>query len=329
MGTGHSDNKIEWRDMFSPHKNSILNDGEIEGQNSDGSPITVNDILEFSKNPKLKSLTFDIKGDEYRKKFSWVKEGRRQFVTVFKPEDGQQIQVLNTVGAALYFLDLNKEATEAFQKAINIDPNYTYAYNGLGVTLCKLGRYEEAVEVYKKAISIDPKYVSAYYNLGVALTNLRRYEESIELYQKAIKIDPKDANIYHSLGAAIYELKRYKEAIKEYQKAIKIDPKKATIYNSLGAALYELKRYKEAIKAFQKAIKIDPKFLLTYDNLGDILSDLGRNKKAIEAYKIFVNQAVEKEEYDSYAKETEKKIAELENKEKSVKKRFYDPLFHR
>jgi len=144
-----SDNKVEWRDMLSPYISTELNDNEIEGQNSDGSPITINDILEFSKNPKSVSLTFDIKGEEYRKKFSWVKEGQRQFVTIFKPDEGQQIQALNNIGYALVDLGLYKKAIKAYEKAINIDPEYIDIYNNLGIALSNLGRNEEAIEAYK------------------------------------------------------------------------------------------------------------------------------------------------------------------------------------
>ncbi len=218
-----SDNKIEWRDMLNPYE-AILTNNEIKGQKNDGSPITVKDILDFSKNPKLKSLTFDIKGGEYRKKFFWVKEGQRQLVTVSKPEHGHQIQLLESVGIRLSNINPEKEANndninhkkeaiKIFQKIIDIDPEYFYAYDNLGIIFNKLEFYEEAAKAYLEVIRIDPKNIEVYNKLGVVLHTLGRNEEAINIYQKALDIDPKFAIVYYNLGNALSSFGHDKEAI--------------------------------------------------------------------------------------------------------------------
>ncbi|RMF28848.1 MAG: tetratricopeptide repeat protein, partial [Candidatus Nitrosothermus koennekii] len=54
-----------------------------------------------------------------------------------------------------------KEALEAFDKAIAIDPNFADAWNNKGVALAKLKRYEEALEAFDKALEINPKFAEA------------------------------------------------------------------------------------------------------------------------------------------------------------------------
>ncbi len=54
-----------------------------------------------------------------------------------------------------------------------------------------LGRYDEAIRYYDKALEIDPEYVYAWNGKGCALDYLRRYDEAIRCYDKALEIGPK------------------------------------------------------------------------------------------------------------------------------------------
>jgi tetratricopeptide (TPR) repeat protein len=73
----------------------------------------------------------------------------------------------------------NQEALEAYDKAIELDPNYVQAYNNKGAALVGLGRYREALEAYDKAIELDPNNVQAYVNKGKVLINLKREDEKV------------------------------------------------------------------------------------------------------------------------------------------------------
>jgi tetratricopeptide (TPR) repeat protein len=59
-------------------------------------------------------------------------------------------------GKALY--DLNKpiEALKAFDKAIEINPQYEDAWDYEGLTLYRLSKYEDAIKAFDKAIEINP-----------------------------------------------------------------------------------------------------------------------------------------------------------------------------
>ena len=100
-----SDGQVEWRDMLSASFNERLTDEMIKGQKRDSKPLTTNDIIAFSQKPSPEGLMFDIDSLKYRKKLPWVQEGQRQYVTIFEPEYGQQIQILYNTGNALSSLD--------------------------------------------------------------------------------------------------------------------------------------------------------------------------------------------------------------------------------
>ena len=157
-----SDGKIEWRDMLDALSNEILQNEMIKGQKPDGQPLAVADIVAFSKKPTPEGLMFDIESPEYRNKFPWVQEGQRQVVTVFGPEYGQQIQVLNSTGYALSDHGRYDEAIVAYQQAVAVDPKNGYSYYELGRALSDLGDkeqnpqkkreyYNEAIKAYRQA----------------------------------------------------------------------------------------------------------------------------------------------------------------------------------
>jgi len=158
-----SDGQVEWRDMLNASFNEHLTDEMIKGQRRDGKPLIVNDIVAFSQKPSPEGLMFDIDSPKYREKLRWVKGGQHQYVTVFKPEYGQQIQILYGTGCALFSLGRNEEAIEAYRQAIGVDPKYAHPYYGLGNVLYSLSRSEEAVKAYKNFIDLADKKSDDYF----------------------------------------------------------------------------------------------------------------------------------------------------------------------
>ncbi|MCP4348787.1 MAG: tetratricopeptide repeat protein, partial [Desulfobacterales bacterium] len=147
----------------------------------------------------------------------------------FKHVEQRKRDSFYELGINSYYKKKYKEAIKQYRKAIEIDPNYAYAYNGLGSAYDDLENYEEAIKQYKKAIEIDPNDATYYSNLGNTFKNQKNYEEAIKQYKKAIEIDPNDANVYSLLGILYYEQKKYEEAIKQYKKTIEIDPNDANV----------------------------------------------------------------------------------------------------
>ena len=53
-------------------------------------------------------------------------------------------------------------------------------WNRLGATLANSGRSEEAIEAYEQALNINPNFVRARYNLGVSCINIGCYPEAAQ-----------------------------------------------------------------------------------------------------------------------------------------------------
>jgi tetratricopeptide (TPR) repeat protein len=94
-----------------------------------------------------------------------------------------------------------KKAIEDYTSAINLKPNFAYAYNNRGNAYLDLGDAKKAIADYNRAIAIDPKYALAYKNRGDAYLKLgekaaakKDFQTAAKLYQQQGKTaDSKDA----------------------------------------------------------------------------------------------------------------------------------------
>ena len=92
-----------------------------------------------------------------------------------------------------YFKDKRPDdlarAAEDFRQAVELDPKYASAWNGLGVSSSQTGDMDGAISAWEKAVALKPDFGFALYNLGLgllgkgdkagALTNLTRYKELV------------------------------------------------------------------------------------------------------------------------------------------------------
>ena len=62
-----------------------------------------------------------------------------------------------------------EKAIKAFEKGIELSPDYPDLHNDLGCTYLQLNKCGEAVKSFEKAIELNKYYQNAYLNLATAL----------------------------------------------------------------------------------------------------------------------------------------------------------------
>ena len=92
-------------------------------------------------------------------------------------------------GLAKSDLENNEEAIKDYDKAIELNPNYSDAYNNRGVAKKNSGKYEEAIKDYNKAIELNPNNSDAYFNMVLAkqllANNTKNKKEKNKLIEEA------------------------------------------------------------------------------------------------------------------------------------------------
>ena len=172
-----------------------------------------------------------------------------------------QARALLEKGKQLYREDNDAAAAEAFQQAIQLDPDLAEAHFRLGLSYEALDKADEAESEYKKAVESYREYLDehpddfeAHYNLGQAYANLHRYSEAIREYRQAIRFRDGDADIYFDLGMAHTRLAQYSEAVAAFSKSLEIDPNNYRAEDALSEAREGVKRIRTG-KKHQAALR--------------------------------------------------------------------------
>lgn len=187
-------------------------------------------------------------------------------------------------GNTFYELQRYKDALAAFEKAVQLQPNYTQAWNGQAQTLSELKEYKQALTAYDRAIQIQPNYLDAWRGRGFALSNLQRYEEAIASFDKTLQLNNKYPEVWNAKGEALSHLKQYNNAIKAYDKAIELKPDYYEACYNKGWALQNLKQYDQSLTAYDKAVELKPDYEQAWYNRGNVLVNLQRYQDAFTSY---------------------------------------------
>lgn len=155
-----------------------------------------------------------------------------------------------------------------FRKAIEIDPNFAFAWDNLGVSYRRTNQYEEAIEAYKKSLEINPEGRMPLINIAVTYNLKKEYEEAIKHYNKFISVYPKDPEGYYGLGLILYTNNYQEEGLDNLIHAYTIysaqnSPYRADAAKKIGYMFNDLKQ-QDKMDIFNKIaakynLKIDSK----------------------------------------------------------------------
>ena len=163
--------------------------------------------------------------------------------------------------------DDNAKARELFEKAVESDPDYAWAWAMIGFTYFIDTRYgwhrprEESekmmIEYGQKAVKLDDSIPDVYLLLASPHIWRKEHDEAIALAEKAIAIDPNSAESYAELGMYYRFAGRFEDSIRMTEKAIRLHPYYPDWYlYSLEYSYYYLGQYEKAIEFAKKHLKL-------------------------------------------------------------------------
>jgi tetratricopeptide (TPR) repeat protein len=98
------------------------------------------------------------------------------------------------LGNSLFYQRKIEEATQVYQEAISLNPQYGLAYNALGFLHASQGQWDEAIAQYQKALEINPDYAEALKNLGESLWKKGNTAEANNAWKKALELYTQQGN---------------------------------------------------------------------------------------------------------------------------------------
>ena len=188
-----------------------------------------------------------------------------------------------------HFSSLDPEkAAEYFGKAIQIDPEFAAAYNGLGSAYFLSGKLNEGLKALTKAMEFsghasekDRLFIEQSYAWWVE----NDFKKSKTIVEEIVKKYPDDKQGHFHLGYALEQQGRFADAVREYQEVLRLDPNSGPAFNWLGLAYAESGEFEKAVEALKKHIALTPGEPNPWDSLGLAYVKMGKVDEAIASYK--------------------------------------------
>lgn len=137
-------------------------------------------------------------------------------------------------------------------------------YFNLGVAEARLGKYDEAEKAYDKSLELNPDYVPCYIFRGILEHSRGNFEKASLDYTKAIELDENSIDAYFNRAQLILAKEKeinedeLRSALQDLQKAVELDSNFIDAYYSIAVIQKKLGEYKEAVKTLDKLLEITP-----------------------------------------------------------------------
>jgi tetratricopeptide (TPR) repeat protein len=194
------------------------------------------------------------------------------------PEDGA---AWSSYGDCMGALQREKDAADAYLKAIKNGSNTADVNRKRGDALASSGENEAALESYSSAIKLRLDKWESYLVRGTLLMKMKRDRDAIDDFTRAIDFNPDYAEAYFSRGRAWGELSQFANAVRDLSAFLRMKPGDGQALGYRAAALDTLGRVDEALADYAGALKADPSNSRVLMARGDLYSRLGRNLDAL------------------------------------------------
>lgn len=147
---------------------------------------------------------------------------------------------------------------ELAERAVTLDPDLSMGHAALANELFYFRwDFAGAERTFRKALELDPNNTFARQRLAMLLAALARTNEAVALGEEARSLEPSLPVRSTSLGILYYYQRDYVRAAAEMQRALALQPNFAVAHFGLGRVYLADNRVDAAVAAFERAAAID------------------------------------------------------------------------
>jgi tetratricopeptide (TPR) repeat protein/capsular polysaccharide biosynthesis protein len=141
-------------------------------------------------------------------------------VIALKPD---YVEAYSNLGCTLVKDDRIPEAIEIYQAGLAIKSDWATLYNNLAQVLLDKSP-EKAIAAYQRAIELEPDFVLAHYNLGKAWQIQGEHSAAVACFDRVVELHPDYISGYTDGGFSLMALGKIAEALPYLAKAIAVKP---------------------------------------------------------------------------------------------------------
>ncbi len=116
-----------------------------------------------------------------------------------------------------------QEAIDAYQRAIELNPQAAGALVNLGTIYYRLKKLKEAETHYRRAVEADREYPLAHFNLGNLYEEQQQVEPARQHYQAALRLNAQYADAHFNLALLCERTGEPMKAVSHWKAYLKLD----------------------------------------------------------------------------------------------------------
>ncbi|HXY00082.1 MAG TPA: tetratricopeptide repeat protein, partial [Candidatus Limnocylindrales bacterium] len=199
-------------------------------------------------------------------------------------DDPQSAEALYGLGSAYLQQQKTSEASDCFQRALQLHPSYPgtipNSWNNLGILSAREGNTDSAIQYFQRALQIDPEHSIALLNLGNAYRQKKDWAQAQRVLERALALNPDEPEANFALGMVYAQQNDTDRAYGYLQKALAARPAYPEALNNLGILYLRTRRIDQAIRSFEDSIRLAPEYDQSYLNLARVYAIQGEREKA-------------------------------------------------
>jgi adenylate cyclase len=185
------------------------------------------------------------------------------------------------------------QARVMFERAIELDPQYSDAWAGLSWTYQREILFEvvenrraweeQALKAARRAVALDEGSSFAHLALSGAFMWSNQHEQAIAETRMAVELNPSNVPAWLALGNRLDIVGQHEEGIALVEKSLRLnahDPHNHIYYAQLGRAYINARKCEIALRYLRESIRLKPDYANTYHVLAICLGHLGRVDEA-------------------------------------------------